>query len=182
VGWAPELQLQFHFGRFTTENWLRYVRTGLDVDLFSSARPKSFRLHGDIDLWEYVGGLRYNLRTDWVQPFLRLGYGWSWYRLTEVAVEGTPIAHPTGTWVNRPSLAPPANLFPNEWQAGIGIELIPTLRWRTLHPFDLSVKLDATYTLQSVDVNLAPQNSLGLKPPSPGTHRWGIGLAAIGSL
>lgn len=42
-------------------------------------------LAANLQMWEYTGSLRYNLATEGFQPFIKAGYGLSWYRLTDTA-------------------------------------------------------------------------------------------------
>lgn len=119
-------QVVFFMGKhFVSENTIRHSRStvGEDVPLLIRADPLNIR--GELNLWEYAGSLRYNLATGNFQPFLKAGYGLSWYRLEKVSTDGTPLSTPNSPWVRKPSLFPFKNILPNTWHYGFGFEIVP---------------------------------------------------------
>jgi len=67
-------------------------------------------------MWEYAGSIRFDLLTESFKPFVKLGYGWVWYRVTNIRLDGQPVGV-EGNWVRKPSFFPFHDLFPTR---GIG--------------------------------------------------------------
>jgi hypothetical protein len=111
--------------RFITLNSVRYSTSILGADFKSTTGPLLVPVRGTLKFWEYSGSVRYNLLTRAVQPYAKVGFGLSWYRLTDVRVAGTPLATPDADWVRKPSISPLSNVFPNTWHYGAGVEIIP---------------------------------------------------------
>ena len=119
---APLFRLQLFIGdRFTSTNSLLHFRSSMNYGLqFSNI--DDFTLSGDLNWWEYVGSLRYSLATGSIQPYLKGGYGLSWYRVENVATNGQTIDVPDSPWVRQPGFF--ENLLPNTWHIGAGLELL----------------------------------------------------------
>jgi hypothetical protein len=109
--------------RFTSENTIRHSNGGVRADVTISTLPGRFPLTLNIDMWEYTGSVRYNIATGSLQPYVKGGYGLSWYRVTDARFNGTLLGNGTARWVRRPSLF--HNLLPNTWHIGGGLEFIP---------------------------------------------------------
>lgn len=118
----PFYQMAFYIGdRFTSENTVRNARSSFGVRAEFNNVP-DYRYSADIDFWEYAGSLRYGL-TPWrLQPYVKGGYGWSWYRLENVSANGVPFEPAITDWIK------PDGIWPNTWHLGIGIELVPWKR------------------------------------------------------
>lgn len=139
--------------RFASENTLRHSGGAVRADVLVSGVPGLFPLSANVDMWEYTGSLRYNLARGGLQPFLKAGYGLSWYRLTDAAFNGEPVGDGNSPWVRRPSLF--HNLLPNTWHFGGGLELIPQrgigqLDWGfrgdlTVYSHNLGLKTDGGF-------------------------------------
>ena len=119
---APLFRLQLFIGdRFTSTNSVLHFRTTMNYGLqFSDI--DDFTITGDLNWWEYVGSLRYSLLTGSIQPYLKGGYGLSWYRVENVATNLGPIDPSDSKWVRQPSFF--ENLLPNTWHIGAGLELL----------------------------------------------------------
>jgi hypothetical protein len=123
---APIYQVTSILGpRFITQNSIRYSTSTIGADFKSITTPLVLPVRGTLKFWEYSGSVRYNLLTRAVQPYAKVGFGLSWYRLTNVTVAGIPLTTPDADWVRRPSISPLSNLLPNTWHYGAGIEIIP---------------------------------------------------------
>jgi hypothetical protein len=109
--------------RFASENTLRHSNGILRADVVVSGVPGLFPLSANLDMWEYTGSLRYNIAQGGLQPFLKAGYGLSWYRLNGATFNGQLLGDGASRWVRRPSLF--HNLLPNTWHVGGGLEFIP---------------------------------------------------------
>lgn len=88
--------------------------------------------------------LRYNVLVRRVIPYLKVGYGLSWYRLEGTTVNGNPTGEPNSPWVRQPSIFPLSNLLPNTWHLGAGFEVFVIRSRRAAFPegLDLAVKVD----------------------------------------
>jgi len=138
-------QVNFFVGdRFVSENTIRHSRSGINQTIQFSDIP-DFTISSDLDMWEYAGSLRVNLTRSAFQPFAKIGYGLSWYRLEQVSTQGDTLDTPTSAWVRNPFKAA-KYLLPNTWHVGLGVD-VGILRGRG--PFipsgiDFSVKVDWT--------------------------------------
>ena len=133
-------QLNFHLGmRLISENTLRYSSATMGENIEIKHQDEAFRIRSTLDLWEYIGSLRYNLKTGKIQPYVKAGYGWTWFRATDISAEGQPLKPSQSAWVRKPSLSKFENLWPNSWHYGFGIEVLPV---RTPDGLDLGLKLE----------------------------------------
>jgi hypothetical protein len=99
---------------FASENLVRHVTGVVGERTALSGQAEPFVTEADLNLWEYVGSLRYSLATDRLQPFGRAGWGWSWYRLEDVRTQGEVLPTPDSPWVNNFT-----------WHYGFGLEFLP---------------------------------------------------------
>jgi len=121
TGSAPYFSVGFHFGdRFTTENSIMNLRSGLGWNLRLADLPAPVPVRGDLNLWEYQGTFRFNLSASAFKPYVKAGYGLTWYRLEDVSVDGTPLEEPSSPWIRRPSFW--KNLWPNTFVGGLGLD------------------------------------------------------------
>ena len=162
----------FYLGnRWVTQNSLRHSRTDLGLDLPGLSASQPFEVRGQLNLWEYAGSLRYNVFTGHVMPFVKVGYGLSWYRLEKITTDGVPMEHPETNWVRQPSIFPFHHLLPNTWHWGLGVEYL-ILRQRGPFPrgFDLALKADYTRFHHSLGITFNDRAQLGLEN-APGVSR-----------
>lgn len=119
---APLFRVQLFIGsRLTSTNSLVHFRSVLSKVLELS-NIEDFALTGELNWWEYTGSLRYSALTGSIRPYLRAGYGLSWYRLENVSANGRPIDVPNSRWVRQPKFLD--NVLPNTWHVGAGLELL----------------------------------------------------------
>ena len=142
------IQVSFFVGdRFVSENTIRNSRTHM-TSVFQFNDIPDFTFTSDLNMWEYAGSLRYNLTPSSFQPYAKLGYGLSWYRIENAATQGDPLPTPHSPWVRNPGESL-KYLLPNTWHVGAGFD-IGLIRGRG--PFipsglDVSFKIDwALYT------------------------------------
>lgn len=124
-----------------------------------------------LNFWKYVGSLRYNLAVESFQPFMKLGYGLSWYRIEDVTFDrpDNELGAGEGEWVRRPGFF--ENLLPNTWHLGAGVEYLPV---SSVGGVDVGIKGDvAVHT-----------HNLGIKPETGELSfvqetriRWVVSLA-----
>jgi hypothetical protein len=147
-------QISFYLGgRFSTQNTLLHSRSDLAV-VGLATNGNQHRATSELNLWEYAGSFRYDLRSGALRPYLKAGYGWTWYRSEKTAVNGELLPTPDGEWINRPSLDSFSDILPNSWHAGAGLEL---LTYRSGAPFphgvDVSLVGEVTYTSTSLGID-----------------------------
>lgn len=145
VGAGPVGTVEFHIGdHFVSVNTLRRVGGEVGFDIRADqAAGELVPVEADLELWEYAGSLRYNLLTGSVLPFVKAGYGLSWFRLNNATLDGEPLSPDATDFKRQPGFFPPANLFPNTWHLGAGLEtvVIRNLGGR-VQGLDVTVKAD----------------------------------------
>jgi len=73
---SPRIGVNFYLGKhFVTENTIRHSRSEIAVDISLTNRPNPYELRADLNFWEYIGSLRYNLSASDFQFYLKAGYG-----------------------------------------------------------------------------------------------------------
>ncbi|RKH80392.1 hypothetical protein D7X99_22255 [Corallococcus sp. AB032C] len=117
------LKVSFYLGdKFTSENTLFHSRSTLGLDVPLSDGMSVFQLRTKLDMWEYAGSLRYNFLRGGFQPYAKVGYGLTWYRLEDGSINGQGMANPNSYWVRRPGFI--RNLWPNTLHLGAGVDVI----------------------------------------------------------
>lgn len=141
-------QVAFYVGeRFVSENTVRNIRSdfGWGVDW---AEVPPYRYTADIDYWEYAGSVRYNLLTRAWQPYVKGGYGWSWYRIENVQANGVPFSPASSSWFK-------PGLWPTVWHYGLGVEWVP---WRRPGVdgggFEIAVRAEFVRSQQTLRLDL----------------------------
>jgi hypothetical protein len=122
-------QLNYHVGRhFAAENLLRYSLSRVKYNLINSVTEDSLSIvQGDLQLIEYAGSLRHSFLADTFQPYVKVGYGYSTYRVKNINIGGTSVELPKTQWFHNPTFWPPwppKNWLPNTYHVGIGFELL----------------------------------------------------------
>jgi len=169
------VQVPFYLGeRFVSENMIRNVRSTLGFDVQFDRIP-DYVYRADLNLWEYAGSLRINMLTGGWKPYVKGGYGWSWYRLQDIAVNGNPFSTPTIDWIG------PESLWPNTWHYGLGIEwLFARNLGSGIGGIDIGLRAEWARYSQSLDVDLSdiPLDELAILfprlddvPGDEGVHR-----------
>ena len=165
-------QANLYLGRqFASENLVRYARSDLAITEFAPTAGRDIPVHGTLHFFEYAGSLRYNIRTEGFEPYLKLGYGLSWYQLRGITVDGSPIAHPDAPWVRQPSLIPFRNILPNTFHAGAGIEIVPVRNLGAL-PGGADAGLRAEAVVYTNDLGLEKANGRLLPTFDQRATRW----------
>jgi hypothetical protein len=114
---AAFLRVPFYIGsRFVSESLIRNSRGDLAFIARFSDIPE-YRYTAELNFWEYAGSLRFNLRTGALKPYVKGGYGWTWYRLENAQAVGVPTDPATTTWLS-------PGLVPSTWHLGLGAEWV----------------------------------------------------------
>ncbi len=155
---GPMFQVVFFMGkRFISENTLRHSRSTLGEDISLTNRADPFKIRGELNMWEYAGSLRYNLATGNIQPFVKGGYGLSWYRVENLAADGEPLENPNTPWIRKPSFFPFKNLWPNTWHYGLGIEVVPFKSFAAMpRGIDVGFRMEFANFYHSVGLDFEP--------------------------
>lgn len=170
----PSFQVQFYLTpRFVSQNTFRYSRNDVSLDITSATGSATVR--GSFQMYEYAGSLRFNLLTGRLQPFLKAGYGYSWYRLQDVTVNGQGVSPPSSPFLHKPSF------WPNTLHYGIGIEANITETEAPLSGIGLGVKLESNVFTHSLGLSIEDTTRLGLQIDAP-VYRPNLDLAIVLSL
>ena len=151
---VPFYQSSFFVGsRFASQTMLRHSRTDIGATVEFSDIPDPFVINGELNFWELAGSLRYSLAKGGLQPYGKAGYGWSWYRIENVATNGELLETPNSVWVRKPSIIPLENLLPNTWHIGAGVEFIVIKTYGT-PPGGIDFSVRGEWTLYTNDLGL----------------------------
>jgi len=131
-------------GRVSLQNTLIQSRSDMNFTLQFNNIP-DLRYHTELNMWQYEGGLRINVSTYALQPYVRLGYGYTWYQLENTTANGKKFKQQNSSWFNKPFTS--GNYFPNSFIAGLGFEWV-FIKSKAKLPkgIDISIKLE--YTLK----------------------------------
>ncbi len=116
------VQVSFYLGKhWVTDNTFHSSRSDLGIDVPVAARPGNpFKVRGSLKLYELAGSIRYSLFTGGFQPYAKLGYGWSWYRVENITTDGVPSPTPTATGSGSPISSPTGTSGPTRCTMGPG--------------------------------------------------------------
>jgi hypothetical protein len=154
---APYFTVSFHLGdRFTSENSLANVHSRLGWNILASGVSGPIEVRGDLNLWEYQGTFRFNLSRSAFKPYVKLGYGLTWYRIEDVMFEDIPLPTPDSPWVRKPSFW--KNLWPNTLVLGGGID------WTGVRIGGASAGLKGGYTLSHHGIGFERDAAVELAP------------------
>ena len=153
---SPIYQVIFHIGdHFSSENSLRHFKSKYQFTGSFNNIP-DYNYQADFNFWEYAGSLRYDVFTSNFRPYVKLGYGWSWYRLENVMSNGVLFEDPNSEWFNQPSFDSFSSVLPNTWHWGLGLELI-LLKSYAQFPkgIDMSLRVEYAVFYNSLGLDLS---------------------------
>jgi len=153
---SPVYQLNFHIGdHLSTENSLRNFHSIYRFNASFNNIP-DYNYQADLNFWEFSGSLRYSLSTSNFQPYLKAGYGWTWYRLENVQANGELFSTPNSEWFNKPSFNSLGSILPNSWHLGLGMEVI-VIRSAAQFPrgIDISFRLEYAAFFNNLGLDLS---------------------------
>jgi len=109
-----------HLGRTSGENSFSISDGTVRYDILDETqRTPIGRMRGTLRLYELIGSLRQSFSWRLFQPFARVGYGWNWYRVENLTLNGRPLPSAKTPIFHKPSFP----FLPNTWHAGLGMEL-----------------------------------------------------------
>lgn len=157
---AFAIQASFYLGsRWVTENTYHHSSSGLLISVPIDGRPDDpFDVTGTLKFYELASSIRYNILAGGLQPYLAGGWGWSWYRVVDLATDGVPLTDPDGPWIRQPTFFPNNNLWPNTWHYGAGIELF-LLRSNARLPRGIDVSLKGEWASYSSKLGVSFTNA-----------------------
>ncbi|UCF64514.1 MAG: hypothetical protein JSW33_01410 [bacterium] len=129
--------------RFSVVNTLIHSQSEMTYSVFFNNIP-DFIIRTQLNMWQYEGSIRFNVSTRAVQPYLRVGYGYTWYRLENTTANEGSFIESRSNWFNKPFTS--GNYFPNTFVAGLGLEWIFIKSMGKLPKgIDISAKLEYTW-------------------------------------
>jgi hypothetical protein len=153
----PSFQVQFYLTpRLVSQNTFRYSRNDIEVSVIPTTTTGSATMRGSLQLFEYAGSLRFNIFTGRIQPFLKAGYGYSWYRLQRVTVNGQGVTPSSSPYLHTPSF------WPNTFHYGIGIEVNITEPEAPLTGVGFGIKAESNIFTHSLGLSLHDNADLGI--------------------
>ncbi|MGH7468816.1 MAG: hypothetical protein ACRENP_12735 [Longimicrobiales bacterium] len=142
---TQRLWLNLFYGRaISVENTLSRISAVLMQEPQS---PGGSFASGRLDLLELTGGIRLNAwktNDDALQLYARTGYGYTWYDLANVSVDGRPVPGFQRKGGYSPTLWPSARWWPNTAYLGAGIEVFTPKRFWLLSTIGLGVRAETT--------------------------------------
>ncbi len=154
------VQMDFYLGkRLVTENTFHNSSSGLSISVPLEDRPDDpFDVTGTLKFYELASSIRLNLLTGGLQPYVKIGYGWSWYQAVDISTDGVPLADSDGPWVRQPTFFPGSNLWPNTTHWGAGLEFF-LLRSNAPIPRGIDVSLKGEWASYSNNLGVTFQNA-----------------------
>jgi hypothetical protein len=175
----PSFQIQvYHTPRLVSQNTFRYSRSGLSLELQNPGGGGSVIVQGNLHMYEWAGSLRFNLLTGRIQPFVKAGFGYSWYRVQDVTVAGERLATPTSPFLHVPSVHPWTRILPNTLHYGAGIEATLTQPKAPLTGVGFALKFETNFFAHSLGLDIQDDSQLGLSIDAP-VFRPSLDLAMV---
>lgn len=108
-----------HIGkRFSSENTFTASNSEVSYNIIDAADQAIGQVTGRLLLQELAGSMRYNILPNAFQPFLRAGYGWSWYKVNSIKIDGKELFPSETEWFHNPTFP----YLPNTFHFGAGVE------------------------------------------------------------
>jgi len=141
---AVGLGLQFGFflsERFVSENIIRHSESTMGLDVVTPRMDAPMEVRGRLNMWEYAGSMRYNLKTEAFKPYVKIGWGLTWYQIQQSTIDGVAMFNSEGPWIRKPNTL--KNLLPNTAHVGAGIEyMLRRSNAKPLGGIDISARFD----------------------------------------
>jgi hypothetical protein len=153
----PSLQVQnYLLPRLVSQNTFRYWRGDLSLLIDGGPGQGTATVRGVLQMFEWAGSLRFNLLTGRIQPFVKGGFGYSWYRIQRVEVNGEGLIPDSSAFLH-------TSVWPNTLHYGAGIEATLMEGRAPLTTPGLGFKLEANAFTHGLGLDLKETGALGLK-------------------
>jgi hypothetical protein len=168
----PSYQVQFYLTpRLVSQNTFRYSLNDLTVNV-QGANGAAATVRGTLRMYEYAGSVRVNIFTGRLQPFLKVGYGYSWYRVEDVKVNQKAISPGSSPYLHTP------RFWPNTFHYGIGIEGNLSQMDAPFTGVGIGLKLESSVYQHSLGLTQSDDARLGLQIDAP-VFRPNVDLALV---
>jgi hypothetical protein len=152
---APYYEIGFFVGgKFASQNRFKFSRSDMDWRLEFADVEDPFLVTSDLKFNEWTGFLRFSLLPGGFQPYWKLGYGISWFKLENIATNGELLPDPDRPYKTQFT-----------WSLGAGFEFF-LRRSRAKLPAGLDLSIIAEYVRGwnslGLDVGALPIESLVL--------------------
>ena len=95
TAFAPYYEIDFFVGaKFASQNRFKFSRSDMDWRLEFADVEDPFLITSDLLFNEWTGFLRFSLLPGSFQPYWKLGYGISWFKLENIATQGELLSNP----------------------------------------------------------------------------------------
>ncbi|RMF60682.1 MAG: hypothetical protein D6743_14610 [Calditrichaeota bacterium] len=116
------LMLNLHLGRHvSSENAYSAYSSAISYRIRGPSGEQIGAVTGQLRLREFISSMRVNILSENVQPFVRAGYGWNWFKADRIALDGEKTERTDTPWFHNPTFF----YWPNTFHFGAGIELFP---------------------------------------------------------
>jgi len=131
---APYYEINFFVGgKFASQNRFKFSRSDMDWRLEFAGIEDPFLITSDLNFNEWTGFLRFSLSAGAFQPYIKPGYGISWFRLANIATQGELLADPDRDYTVKFT-----------WSLGFGFEFL-IVKSRAALPKGLDFSIIAEY-------------------------------------
>ena len=160
----PSLRFQinlFYGRKLSVENSLTFGDAELAYNE-SDNTGKHASGSGTLAFRELLGGFRLNAwstNDNAMQFYTRGGYGYSWYKLKNILIDGEQVEGYKGGYA--PTLYPSAKWWPNTWYLGAGTELFTPKKFWLLKHLGVGARVDVTTTWHALSAQKPGAKNLG---------------------
>lgn len=157
--------MQLHYGeRFSVENTYAQSMRALTAVKKNADGTAVAHLSGSIDTRDITGGVRYDIvkiKRGLLNLFVRGGYGWTWYKVDHVTVNGSAADY-TNRGGYAVSLLPSKLWWPNTWYGGAGLELYASRQSWLLPQLGYGLRLEANGSRHRLGATRPGTSNLGI--------------------
>jgi hypothetical protein len=152
----PSLQVQIYLlPRLVSQNTFRYWRGDLTLQIDDASGASLANMRGSLQMFEWAGSLRFNVLTGRIQPFVKAGFGYSWYRIQNVTVDGQLISPKDSPYLH-------TSFWPNTLHYGLGLEATLIEGRAPLTTLGVGLKAEANIFSHGLGLDTKDTSGLGL--------------------
>jgi hypothetical protein len=105
-----------NFGRYASENTFSISNSKVRYNIRDKEERSVGLVEGNLKFYEFYGSLKHCFFKSNIQPFIRTGYGWSFYRVEKMTLNGEPFKPVKTQWFHN-------TILPKSGHVGAGFEL-----------------------------------------------------------